>query len=83
MLEGMIEKSGALLTFKLAIIKSRTTSLGTNFSDYTKMRLASEDLDDLIEATHKDYLIQVNRWRAGMRQGMIRRLAKHSTNKPA
>ena len=62
-LEGMIERSGALLTCKLAMIKSRTSSLGTNFSDYTKMRLASEqDLDDLIEATDKEYLIQVNRW---------------------
>jgi hypothetical protein len=36
----MIEKSGALVTCKLAMIKSRTTSLGTNFSEYTKMRLA-------------------------------------------
>jgi hypothetical protein len=45
------------------MIKSRTTSLGTNFSDYTKTRLASEqDLDDLIEATDKEDLIQVNRW---------------------
>jgi hypothetical protein len=62
-LEGMIERSGALLTCKLSMIKSRTTSLGTNFSDYTKMRLASEqDLDDLIETTDKEYLIQVNRW---------------------
>jgi hypothetical protein len=32
-LENMIEKSGALLTCKLVMIKSRTTSLGTNFSD--------------------------------------------------
>jgi hypothetical protein len=62
-LEGMIKKSGALLTCKLSMIKSRTTSLGTNFSEYTKMRLASEqDLDDLIEATDKEYLIQFNRW---------------------
>jgi hypothetical protein len=60
--ENMIETSGALLTCKLAMIKSRTTSLGTNFSDYTKMRLESEeDLDDLIKATDKEYLIQVNR----------------------
>ncbi len=42
-LENMIEKSGVLLTCKLAMIKSRTTSLGTIFSDYTKMRLASEE----------------------------------------
>ncbi len=62
-LENMIETSATLLTCKLAMIKSRTTSLGTNFSDYTKMHLASEeDLDDLIEATDKEYLIQVNRW---------------------
>jgi hypothetical protein len=62
-LEVMIERSGALLTCKLAMIKSRTSSLGTNFSDHTKMRLTSEqDLDDLIEATDKEYLIQVNRW---------------------
>ncbi len=61
-LEKMIEKSVALLTCKLDMIKSRTTSLGTNFSDYTKMCLASEeDLDDLIEVTDKEYLIQVNR----------------------
>ncbi len=61
-LENMIETSVALLTCKLDMIKSRTTSLGTNFSDYTKMRLVSEeDLDDLIEATDKEYLIQVNR----------------------
>jgi hypothetical protein len=61
-LEGIIEKSDSLLTCKLVMIKSRTTSLGTNFSDYTKMRLASEqDLDDLIESTDKEYLIQVNR----------------------
>lgn len=38
-LEGMIERSDALLTCKLAMIKSRTSSLGTNFSDYTKMPL--------------------------------------------
>ncbi len=63
LLEKMIKKSGVLLTCKLDMIKSRTTSLGTNFSDYTKMRLASEeDLDDLIETTDKEYLIQVNRW---------------------
>jgi hypothetical protein len=43
-LEIMIEKSVALLTYKLAMIKSRTTSLRTNFSDYTKMRLASEQV---------------------------------------
>jgi hypothetical protein len=62
-LENMIETSGALLTYKLTMIKSRTTSLGTNFSDYTKMCLASEeDLHDLIEKTVKEYLIQVNRW---------------------
>jgi hypothetical protein len=49
-LENMIETSGALLTCKLTMIKSRTTSFLTNFSDYTKMRLASEkDLDDLID----------------------------------
>jgi hypothetical protein len=61
-LENMIETSGVLLTCKLTMIKSRTTSLGTNFSDYKKMRLASEeDLDDLIEAIDKEYLIQVNR----------------------
>jgi hypothetical protein len=58
-LENMIETSGTLLTCKLSMIKSRTTSLGTNFSDYTKMCLASEeDLDDLIETTDKEYLIQ-------------------------
>jgi hypothetical protein len=57
-LEGMIERSGA--------------SLGTNFSDYTKMRLASEqDLDDLIEATDKEYLIQVNRWLVRTIHGVI------------
>ncbi len=58
----MIEKSGVLLTYKVAMIKSRTTSLGTNFPEYTKIRLASEqDLDDLIETADKEYLIQVNR----------------------
>jgi hypothetical protein len=52
--ENMIETSGALLTGKLDMIKSRTASLGTNFSDYTKMCLVSEeDLDELIEATDK------------------------------
>jgi hypothetical protein len=62
-LENMIETPGSLLTCKLGMIKSRTTSLGTNFSDYTKLCLVSEeDLDDLIETTDKEYLIQVNRW---------------------
>ncbi len=37
--ENMIETSGVLLTCKLVMIKSKTTSLGTIFSDYTKMRL--------------------------------------------
>ncbi len=38
-LENMIETSGVLLTCKLVMIKSRTTSLGTNFSDYTKTQM--------------------------------------------
>jgi hypothetical protein len=71
-LENMIETSGSLLTCKLTMIKSRTTSLGTNFSDYTKMCLVSEeDLDDLIKATDKEYLIQVNRWLVRTIHGVI------------
>ena len=47
-LEGMIEKSDTLLTCKLVMIKSRTTLLGTNFSDYT-MCLLTQDAQLLWE----------------------------------
>ncbi len=68
-LENMIETSVSLLTCKLTMIKSRITSLGTNFSDYTKMCLVSEeDLDDLIKTTDKEvnrYQCQGERFETG------------------